>query len=357
MKMANRILELKNISKSFPGVKALNRVDFIAEGGKINCLVGENGAGKSTLIKILAGVYKKDVGDIFLNGDKISIHSLQDAKNKKINFIFQDTNLCDKLSVFENYTLGKEIAKFGVINKKAGYEKASRDFQRLGVDIALDRPMHELSIAEKQIIEILKAFDEESEVIVYDEPSSALTEKETQKLFTVINTLKSEGVIVIYISHRLEEIFEIGDYVTVLRNGQNVGSRVNIRDIDKTGLINLIVGEGKFKEHQKDSLSGSGEVVLSVDHLITDELQDISFQLIEGEILGVTGLLGSGYDKLARTLYGLESISSGEIKYNNRNIEIDTPHTMVKNGIGFIPENRREEALFGVLSVKDNGSV
>ncbi len=357
LRMAGRVLELNKISMSFPGVKALDDVNFKADGGKINCLVGENGAGKSTLIKILAGIYRKDEGEIILNGEQISIHSLQDAKKNRINFIFQDTNLCDKLTVFENYTLGKEKAPFGIIDQKSCYEKARSDFEELGVDIDLDQPMSELSVAEKQIIEIIKAFDEESEVIVYDEPSSALTEIETKKLFSVINTLKSEGVIVIYISHRLEEIFEIGDYVTVLRNGKKIGDRYNVKELNKARLIDLIVGEENFKEHEKKEYIEYEDSILVVDNLTTRYLSNISFNLGRGEILGITGLLGSGYDRLARTLYGLEKITSGKINYNGREYKSASPQTMVKNGVGYIPENRREEAIFGVLNIMENLTI
>jgi len=355
--MPNNILEMKNICKAFPGVKALDNVDFTAEGGKVNCIVGENGAGKSTLIKALAGVHTKDSGKIFLNGKLLNITSLTDAKKRKINFIFQDTNLCDKLTVFENYTLGKEKNTFGIVDKKSDYLKTVRDFKEMGIDIDLNSLAKNLSVAEKQILEILRAFDEESKVIVYDEPSSSLTESETLKLFNVINILKKKNVIIIYISHRLDEIFRIGDYVTVLRNGKNIGKRMKVTEIDKNKLIELIIGEKQVKKTKKELSFKKEDIILEAKNLSTNDLSNLNFHLNKGEILGVTGLLGSGYDKVGKALFGLEKIKRGEIIFYKEKMDLKDPRMLIRDGFCYIPEKRREEALFGILSVLNNISI
>lgn len=355
MKNSN-IIYMKNICKRFPGIIALDNVNFKAEGGKVNCIVGLNGAGKSTLIKVLAGVYGKDTGEIYFNDKLLNFKSLSAARKEGIYVIFQDTNLCENLTVLDNYTLGKEKNFFGILNKRSSHRKTIDDFKKMNFNLDLNSTVDTLSVAEKQMLEILKAVDDKMKVIVYDEPSSSLTKTETEKLFNIINNLKKENIIIIYISHRLEEIFEIGDTVTIMRDGKDI-CRKEIKTLTKNELIELMVGEKIANKKIRSVVSNVGDTALEVRNLSTSKFSNINFTLHQGEILGITGLLGSGYNEACRTLFGLEKITNGEVYYNNEKLMLNNPESLIKKGISFIPGKRREEGIFGMLSVLNNISI
>jgi len=353
MEENNFILEISNISKYFPGVQALDNVSFKVEKGEIHCLVGENGAGKSTLIKILAGAIERDSGEIVFDGNTVEIPSVHAALNLGMAIIFQELNVVDQLSVYENIFLGKEKTGFGFINRRREIETAYSHLKKLGVDFNPLEKVSSMSSAKKKMVEIVRAIAYKSKLIIMDEPSATMTEKDVQKMFEIIRSLRDSGISIIYISHRLEEIFEIGDNVTVLRDGRLIGSS-RIADINKEKLIKMIVGRTLSNKYPVEKRK-IGDVCLEVKDLSTkDFLKDINLVVRKGEIIGIFGLVGSGRTELARAIFGVDPLESGTVMVDGKNIEIYKPADAIKTKLGLIPEERRDQGLVTILTVREN---
>ncbi len=350
------ILEMINISKSFPGVKALDNVNFKVKSGEVHALVGENGAGKSTLMKILDGVYNTDSGEIIINGKEVKINNTNDARKLGIGFVFQEFNLVASLSVAENVYLGRlKKNKMRLVDwKNINYEAEKLLFD-LNFKINPKTLIEDLSVAEKQLVEIAKALSLDAQIIIMDEPTSALTKSEIDKLFVIINDLKNKGITIIYISHRLEEIFLIADRVSVLRDGKIISTK-QVIDETKNDIIEKMVGRSfdlEFPERE----SNIGEVVLEIENLSSNLLKNISFKLHAGEILGISGLVGSGRTELAKALFGDDPPKSGILKVKGKNVKIRSTTHAKKNGIALIPEDRKEEDLVLNFSVLINTTI
>ena len=345
---------MRHIRKSFPGLVALDDVDFDLRKSEVHVLLGENGAGKSTLVKILGGAYQKDAGEITLDDRKVEIKNPRHAHQAGIAFIHQEFNLIPHLSVGENILLGREPMKIGaIIDQTAIFREAEKALRDLGVGIDVRQPIYELSVAQQQIVEVAKALSLEARILIMDEPTSALTEHEIQSLFATIRKLKQRGVGIIYISHRLDELFEIGDRVTVLRDGKYVGTR-DVSSISKPELIRMMV-DRPVGEHFPKQTADRGDEILRVEGVgIRGVLKDISFSVYRGEVLGIAGLMGSGRTTLARTLFGLEKPDTGKIYVNGRLCEIRSPRAAIASGIGFLTEDRKTQGLVLGLSVIAN---
>jgi ABC-type sugar transport system ATPase subunit len=350
--------EIKQIEKEFPGVKALDKVSFDIPKGKIIGLVGENGAGKSTLIKILAGVYTDYEGDLIIEGKKVLFNTPTDAQNMGIATIFQELTIVPTISVAENILLGREPLWGGAFVNKRKLHKLSREALRfIGIDIKPRELASNLSIANRQVIEICKALALDAKIIVMDEPSSSLTRLEVDRLFEVIGKLKESGKSIIYVSHRLEEIFDICDRVEVLRDGKLVGSR-DIKETNQEEIINLMVGRSiktmyPYQERTK------GDIALSVKNFTKQgQFYDVSFELREGEIIGLSGLVGAGRTEVAKAIIGLTKPDNGElVLYNKSNPLFKHPRTALNNGLSYLPEDRKTEGILTMLKVGENISI
>lgn len=349
------LLQMKNISKSFPGVKALENVELEAYSGEVLALLGENGAGKSTLMKILSGVYIKDNGSIIIQGSEVEIKNIKDAEKLGISIIHQELSLLPNLSIWENIFLGNEIFN-GLtrrINKKLLREKAEILLKNIGFNIDVDTLVKNLNVGERQLIEIAKALSKNSKVIIMDEPTTALTDVETDNLFKVINKLKSENMSVVYISHRMDEIFQICDRITVLRDGKYIGD-VKTKDITKDDLISMMVGR-KLEEQFPYRKSPEGRILLKVENLSYDEkVCDVSFEARSGEILGISGLMGSGCTEMAKTIFGEYKKSSGTIIVDGEEVKIHSPKDAIEKGVCYLSEDRKKEGLILGMSVGHN---
>ncbi|AZV55212.1 sugar ABC transporter ATP-binding protein [Clostridium sp. AWRP] len=353
--MSETILKMENITKSFSGVTVLKNSGIEVKKGEVHILLGENGAGKSTLMKILSGAYSKDSGDIILNGNKVEINSPKDAEKLGISIIYQEFNLVPYMTVAENIYLGREPESKvpGKVNFKKMYNDAQKMIDYLNVDIPVDKPIKSLGIAQQQMVEIAKALSVHSDIIIMDEPTAALTEKEIDNLFKIMRKIKSEGVSIIYISHRLEEFAQIGDRVTVMRDGETIET-VNIKDTSIDELIKLMVGR-EIKEKFPKIKVDLGEEILRVKGLTKKGVfENINFSLKSGEILGFSGLMGAGRTEVMRTIFGIDSFDSGEIYLKDKKVEINSPMKAIKNGIGFVTENRRDEGLVLQMGVGQN---
>jgi ribose transport system ATP-binding protein len=350
----NIILKMEHIRKEFPGVVALDDVHFDLRRGEVHILLGENGAGKSTLVKILSGAYRKTSGQIRLNGKATEIQHPHQAQELGISIIYQEFNLVPHLSAAENIFLGRErIRAGGFIDQKGALSESLRILDGLGIAIDVRRAVGELGVAQQQMVEVAKALSQDARILIMDEPTSALTEHEIKELFAAIRQLKAKGVAVIYISHRLEELFEIGDRVTVLRDGKYVGTH-DIKDVSKSELITMMV-DRELNEHFPKEKADPGEEVLRIENLSTkDMLCDINLSLRRGEVLGIAGLLGSGRTELARALFGIDRINSGTITIRGEERSIKSPRQAINQGIGFLTEDRKSQGLIMVLSLKDN---
>ena len=352
--MNNQVFfEMRGISKSFPGVKALNNVGFSVAEGEVRALVGENGAGKSTLMKILNGNYKKDTGAILIDGKEVDITDPQVADAHGITIIFQELNLVDELSIAENIFAGRLSKKGKLVNWKELDEKAKVLLNRISFDVDPRKLVGSLTVAEKQMVEIAKALSRNSRIILMDEPSATLTKKELDALFQIIRDLKKSGIAVIYISHRMEEIFEICETVTVMRDGQIIGTR----DIDKVAtdeLVEMMVGREVSSAFPKRSAQ-IGEEILRVENLCRkDRQQKVSFNLRKGEVLGIAGLVGAGRTEIMRAIFGIDYINSMDVYMNGKKVKITDPASAKKHGIAFLTEDRKVEGLTLDFSVKSN---
>ena len=351
------ILRMRRIRKAFPGVLALDDVDFELRRGEVHILLGENGAGKSTLVKILSGAYQKTGGEIVLFGDAVEIESPKHAQELGIGIIYQELNLIPSLTAAENIFLGREITNtLGLIDTNTLLSSARALLADLGLRIDCDIPIKNFGIAQRQMIEVAKALSLNAKILIMDEPTSALSETEIKQLFNTIGRLKAKGVSVIYISHRLEEIFEIGDRVTVLRDGKLVGMKI-ILETSQSELVRMMVNR-ELKEQYPRQRTKIGEEVLRVEKLNRrGTLRDISFSLHRGEILGISGLLGSGRTELARALFGADRIDSGDIFIKGTLQKINSPRAAINHRIGFLTEDRKSQGLVLTLSVKENISL
>lgn len=353
--MKNPILQMKDIVKEFPGVKALDGVNLELYEGKVMALMGENGAGKSTLMKILSGVYKKDGGQIYYKGKLADIKGPKDAGEKGIAIIHQELNLLPDLSIGENIFLGREPKKGLRIDFNKLYSDSDKLLKKLNVETSSRELVENLSIAQQQMVEIAKALSLDAQIIIMDEPTDALTDKETESLFNVINELKNEGKAIVYISHRLKEIFEICDDITVLRDGKYVG-RESIANLDEDKMIEMMVGR-KLTDQFPRLKTEMGDVVLKVENLSNDYVDDVSFEVRSGEILGISGLMGAGRTELAKTIYGHFKKTSGQIYKKGKLIENKSAQDGLKNRIAYVSEDRKGDGLILDLSVKENMAI
>jgi ribose transport system ATP-binding protein len=349
------ILRLEHITKHFPGVKALDDVSFDLRPSEVHVLLGENGAGKSTLMKVLAGVYPADSGRIVLNGQPVQIHSPRQARAYGISIIYQEFNLVPDLSVAQNISLGREPrTALGLVDRKALATGAKKFLDFLNADIAVGAKVHRLGVAQQQLVEVAKALSLESRIVIMDEPTATLSEPEIQRLFETIRNLKRSGVSIIYISHRLQEIRQIGDRVTVLRDGRAVGTR-NVADTSLEALIQMMVGRTVAQRRIRTRNTAGPRDVLRVESLRRGRtLKDISLVVREGEIVALAGLVGSGRTELARAIFGIDPVDAGTISLMGRTLTNPSPAACIRNGMGFLPENRKEDGLAQILPVKDN---
>src|SRR5215216_1748019 len=350
----NVILQMENISKSFPGVNALSNVNLAVRRGTIHALMGENGAGKSTLMKILDGMYTPDSGQIIFQGQTVTVDTTQTALKLGISMIHQELSPIPHMSVAENIFLGREpLARFGLIDKRKMNTDTKALLNRLEIDINPTTLMKELSVANTQMVEIAKAISYDSRLIIMDEPTSAITEREVAHLFSMIRSLKAKGVSIIYITHKMDEVFQIADEITVLRDGKHIAT-VPASQTNKIRLITMMVGRELTEMFPKE-VAPIGEIVLSVRNLTRDGIvQDVSFDLHRGEILGIAGLMGAGRTTVIESIFGIHKIDAGEITIKGRKTRINSPADAIKNGLALLTEDRKLTGIMGVLPVRDN---
>lgn len=349
--MEDYVLEIKNLTKDFPGVRALDDVSFNIKRNAVHCLVGENGAGKSTLIKILTGAFTRTAGTILLNGADYQVHNPKEAKREGISTLFQELNVVDQLTVEENLTLGMEDTTLGFLRKSKKVKKMIEVLKSIEPSIDPKQKVGRLSVAKKQIVEIAKAVASEADVIIMDEPTAAISEGEIKRLFNIIRNLKEKNVTVIYISHRLDEIFEIGDNVTVMRDGRHIETRAVSEVKDRSELIKLMIGKTVIESYIPKE-EQSQEILLEVRNLSNEKLRDISFQVKKGEIIGFYGLVGAGKTELARAIYGADK-HTGEILFCGDKLD-KSPDKAIKAGIALVPEERRSQGIFTILTIRQN---
>ena len=348
------ILEMRNIFKSFGGVNALRDVSFQCRPGTVHALVGENGAGKSTLIKILAGALLPDSGEIIFKGQKHQSFSTRKALNSGISVIYQELALVSQMTVAENIFLGREPRKyFGIVDKKHLKIEAKKLLKQLGFEVDMDMEVGEMTVAYQQMVEIAKALSKNADLIIMDEPSAILAGHELDQLFLIIESLKKRGVTIIYISHRLEEVFRIANEVTILKDGQLVGTKP-IKDMSRGELVKMMVGR-TLEEVFPVSFNQLGNPVIQVEEISTKTiLNQVSFNLREGEILGVAGMVGSGRTELARAIFGADPLTSGTIKIKGQDVVFKNPADAIRSKISLVPEDRKYHGLFTKLSILNN---
>ena len=349
------MLKMEGVSKIFPGVKALDNINITAYKGEVTALMGENGAGKSTLMKILSGVYQKDEGKIFIEGEEAHIKNIKSAEEYAVTIIHQEMSLINNLTIAENIFLGNEkFNKFTKkINKKLLVERSILFLDQIGCNLDPNKLVSSINVGEKQMVEIAKALTKNARIIIMDEPTTALTKIETQNLFKVIENLKKKGIAIIYISHRMEEIFAICDRVEVLRDGKYAGNAL-IKEIDNNKLIAMMVGRTIEEQFPYKKIE-KGKVLLEVSNLTSKVgINNISFTVREGEIVGIAGLMGAGRTELAKTIFGYYKKEKGTIKLKGKRINIKNIQQAINNGICYLSEDRKKEGCILGLSVEDN---
>ena len=351
----NYILTLKNITKEFPGVKALDDVTINIERGTIHGLVGENGAGKSTLIKILAGIYQPNKGEIILDGKPCRFNSPIEARRAGISVVHQEIKLAEPLSVVENMFLGNVQLKNGLVDWKGMRRRAREIVEDLGMDIDINAQVSSLTVAKKQIVEIMHAINNNSRILIMDEPSAVLTDRELEVMFRIVKQLRDEGITIIYISHRLDEIFGLCSNVSVLRDGCHIDT-IPVASVDRQGLINMMVGREMGQEYPKE-VGNVGGTILEVKNLSRGILQDISFEVKSGEVFGISGLVGAGRTELARAILGIDKPESGEVYVRGKKVHYRTFADAIRDGLGLIPEDRKLQGLVQIMSVKRNTTL
>lgn len=368
------LLRMEHVSKSFPGVQALQDVSLEVGHGEILGLIGENGAGKSTLMKILSGVYQMDQGAIYLDGVPVTIQNPHQGQQLGISIIYQEFNLMPNMSVMENIFVGREAGRYGMLDRGQLRKEAQALLTRLGVRLNPASIVRDLSVAEQQMVEIAKALSLQVRVIIMDEPTSALSETEVDHLLTIMRDLKRDGIGVIFISHRLEEVLGICDRVTVLRDGKNVGA-TDARSATQDSLIRMMVGrsrnelfdtEERFQDEDQQVIRAGQDVVLEVRGItrrgtVMDAnatvLDNVSFALRRGEILGMAGLVGAGRTETVRAIFGADKFDSGEVLVDGKPVTIASPIDAINHGIGFVPEDRKEQGLILGLTVRENAAL
>lgn len=349
--MSDYVLEIKNISKHFAGVKALDDVSFNIVKGSCHCLIGENGAGKSTLIKILTGAHPKTSGTVLYNGKEYNPTSTKDAMKAGIGCLFQELNVVEKLRVEENICLGLEETRFGII-KKSSNQKVFDVLRRIDSSIQPKQYIEELSVAKRQVVEMAKALAMDSDVIIMDEPTASLTEEEVSRLFEIIRDLKKQGITIIYISHRLEEIMELADYVTVLRDGRHVETKPRSEIADRQELIRMMIGKVIVEDYVSNEVDENVKLI-ELKGVSNQKLKNISFDLHKGEILGFYGLIGAGKTEIARAIFGADKYE-GQILIDGKDAKVTTPRKAIANGIALVPEERRTQGICTSLSIAVN---
>jgi len=352
--MEEVIIDVKRLVKRFPGVIALTDINFQVRKNTVHCLVGENGAGKSTFIKILTGVYQADEGELLLNGDVHQPKNIRESRKAGITAIYQELNVVDDLTVAQNLSLGKEKHRWGVVQKIPDLDKVASILKDLDPRINMNQKVATLSVAQKQVIEIAKAISSDANIIVMDEPTAAISEEEVRRLFEIIRVLKQQGVTIIYISHRLSEIFEIGDYVTVFRDGKMIKT-LAVQELNHNGKSQASVELVKMMvaEHYTPNEIDYQTKVLQAQNLTNDTLKNVTFDLYKGEVLGFYGLVGSGKTETARVFYGLDPFE-GKVMIKGKECRLGSVRRAIKSGITIIPEERRVDGIFGVLPIREN---
>ena len=354
--MGNSLVQMKNIAKSFSGTIVLKGVNLELGHGEILALLGENGAGKSTLMKILSGIYSKDSGEIYLDGELCDFQNPKEAQNKGVAIIHQEMNLCNDLSVSENIFLGREVMEGLSLNHKKMDEEAQRILDDLGISMKSTELAGDLKVSEQQMVEIAKALSQNAKVLIMDEPTSALSRKEIEDLFRVIRKLRDEGRGIIYISHRLDELRAIVDKVSILRDGENVISG-DLKDFSIDDIIRHMVGREIQDKFPRVSCE-KGKEILRVEGLNAgSKVRNISFSLYEGEILGIAGLMGAGRTEMTRALFGVDEKTSGKIYLFGEEVKTDSPKESIELGMALIPEDRRKDGLCTDLSIRENISL
>jgi ribose transport system ATP-binding protein len=347
------VLEMQGITKRFHGFTALQNVNLTIYPGEVHALMGENGAGKSTLMKILAGAYIADEGEIRINGIPTKITDPASARQAGINLIYQELNVAPNLTVTENMYMGSELKKGQFLDRQAMQTEAQQVLDSLGATFGANTIVSTLAIAEQQQVEIARALKDKSRVLVMDEPTAALSDRETERLFEVIHRLRNDGIAIIYISHRMEEIYALADRISVLRDGQYIGSLTRA-EISPQRLVQMMVGRSmqNFYEHQR---SQKGAVVLEVKNISDGrKVRPVSFQLHAGEILGLAGLVGAGRTEVSRLIFGADPKASGEVWLNGKKLKINSPGDAIAAGIGYVPEDRKDQGLFLEMSSRKN---
>lgn len=350
------LLEMKHICKSFPGVKALQDVSLQLKAGEIHTLLGENGAGKSTLIKVLGGIYIAEEGEIYIEGKKVEIGGVKDAQANGIAIIHQELVLVPYMTVAENIFLGREHGKGRFVNKESMNKEAQTLLDQYQMNINAETLIKDLTIAQQQMVEIVKAISFNSKILVMDEPTSSISDKEVGFLFETMRTLTKKGVGIIYISHKMSELEEICDRVTVMRDGTYVGTK-EVKDTSKDELVAMMVGRELTNYYTRD-FGSSDEVVLKCENIADGKMaRGASFEVHKGEIIGFAGLVGAGRSEVMKCIFGLTKNSTGDIYMEGKKIEIHSPIDAVKYGIALVPENRKQEGLYKVQSVKFNSTI
>ncbi len=349
-------VEVRGINKRFPGVIALSDVSIAVEKGEVHALVGENGAGKSTLMKILGGLYSADSGEILIDGHKTDIRSIADAQKTGISVIYQELNLMPALTVAENIFVDDLPGKGGFVNIRELNRKTKQLIQSLSLNIKPTDHVSMLSVSQRQMVEIIKSLSRNASIIIMDEPTAALNNQEVDSLYDIIRKLKADGKTILYISHRLREIFDLSDTISVLRDGQFVGTR-KTADITEHELVNLMVGRDVSQMYTY-SPSAPGDVMLEVSDFAREGLyEDINFSLRQGEIVGMAGLMGCGREEIVKSVYGLMHRESGALKVDGREVSISRPAHAIKAGIGFVTEDRKDSGIFALMTVRENITI
>lgn len=350
------LLEMKGISKSFPGVKALSNVELQLRAGEVHALLGENGAGKSTLIKVLGGIYHAEEGEILIEGQKVNIDGVVSARNAGVSIVHQELVLVPYMTVAENIFLGREVGSKFNINRRQMTEEAQKLLDAYEMHIDADTLVEKLTIAQQQMVEIVKAISFNARILVMDEPTSSISDKEVGFLFETIRTLTKKGVGIIYISHKMSELEEICDRVTVMRDGESVGTRV-VKETSKDDLIAMMVGRELTNYYTRD-FQKPGEVILKGEHIADGKMvKDASFELHKGEIVGFAGLVGAGRSETMKAVFGLTSSMKGEVYVEGKQVHIKSPVDALKYGIALVPESRKEEGLYLVQDVQFNSTI
>ncbi|RFS17653.1 sugar ABC transporter ATP-binding protein [Emticicia sp. C21] len=348
-----RILEVQNLCKSFSGVKVLDNITFNLEKGEVHALMGENGAGKSTFMKILMGLLPADSGEIILGGEKIQHTHVHEMLKRGISMIHQEILMVPELTIAQNIFLGKEIHRFSWLNEKDIYKKTRELLKTLNINIDANTKMKHLSIADKQMVEIAKAISNNAKIIIMDEPTSALSDKEVSTLFAIIKDLTSKGVAIIYISHKMDEIYQISDRITVLRDGQYIATK-SAQELPIKYLISMMVGR-EIEDIFPKTEHPIGETIIKVTNLSqTGKFENINFEVKSGEILGIAGLVGAGRTEVVRAIAGLDEFKEGEIFINEEKVTVPSPKAAMKLGIGYVSEDRKAFGFIPQLSVKQN---